>query len=136
MTDVAKATEFSLSFFLKQQKAFKTTAGEYRKTITIKRERAQGHIYLEHYMNWHMACVFIAKRLLVCLLISIVFTPCFSYNYLSTFSFVALFETRPYVWMSIFSFYDFILSEIPILNNCHKTNKCAFVQKNMEQKKK
>lgn len=76
---IEKATEFSL-FFFKQQKAFKKTAGEYRKTIKIKREGVQGHIHLEHYMNWHMACVFTAKRLLVCLLISIVFIPCFPIN--------------------------------------------------------
>lgn len=70
-----RVQSLSLSlFFLKKQKAFKTIASEYRKTIKMKRQEAQGHIHLEHDMNWHMVCVFIAKPRLVRLLISVVFT--------------------------------------------------------------
>lgn len=125
---IAKATEFGLFFFFfKRQKAFKTIAGEYRKTIKMKREGAQGHIHLEHFMNCHMVCVFVAKPLRVWLLISIVFPVCVSFIlfYLFAFNFIALFVICPHVWW-LFSFYYIVLTEIVILNNCHKTNRlCA-----------
>lgn len=55
--------------------------------MTMKRGRAQGHVHLQRYMNWHMVCVFTAKPLLVCLLIIIVFTP-----HLYIYSFIYLFK--------------------------------------------